>query len=158
VLSFSQRNGLKPATKAIQLESLDRPLRTRLWNFLTIMLWDHWQPVPHSYTASTRSETAKQVEQLGASIWAHYLGKALDRMPPFNGGYDKTVLAEIRSVVFSGAWNEVFDLLEFIVKWSPDNWGKLLQKGFNAALEGESSAYRIGNPLRATLTSAWRVA
>ncbi len=33
-LNFSQRMGLTPATKAIQIESIDEDLKIRLWNVL----------------------------------------------------------------------------------------------------------------------------
>ncbi|MBF0526908.1 MAG: hypothetical protein HQK56_17625 [Deltaproteobacteria bacterium] len=42
---FSQRKGIRPLHKAIQREAIDDELRNRLWNELTIFIWNRWAPM-----------------------------------------------------------------------------------------------------------------
>lgn len=40
--SFSQRKGLKPAQKALQMDVVDEELRNRLWSAIKLSVWDQW--------------------------------------------------------------------------------------------------------------------
>ena len=56
---FSQRKGIRPASKALQRESVEEDLRNRLWSGLQIALWDHWSPCDYM---GFQSEDSKGVE------------------------------------------------------------------------------------------------
>ena len=66
---FSQRKGLKPIRSVIQVDSMDKDLRNRLWNVLAITYWNKAQP---------RFSDDKKTHGLCIALWHHYFGKTID--------------------------------------------------------------------------------
>lgn len=140
---FSQRQGLAPVTKLAQRESIDSDLRNKIWNVLQLTLWDKWEPIPDAYTMRSRAPQARQIEHLMELIWFEYFKEALDRMPGFNPGHSRSSYNVLRNWFMDGVWNDVFDLLEFIVKNVQREWREELRNFLNKVLKDESSAYRF---------------
>jgi hypothetical protein len=93
----------------------------------------------------SRSPEARQIERLMELIWFTYYKAALDQMPAFDPGDSRSSYYVLRKHFMGNPWNEVFDLLEFIVKSVPRDWqGKLLDF-LNQILMEENSAYRFVN-------------
>ncbi len=140
---FSQRMGLKPTNKLSQRESIDEELRNKIWNVLKLNLWDQWEPIPNVYSTRSRNQAAKEIDQLMNVIWFKYFRKALDQMPAFDPKGNNSGYRVLREWVMQSQWNEVFDLIEFIVLHVPDRWCKGLVDFFNHVLTEENSAYRF---------------
>ena len=77
--SFSQRQGLKPAIKSIQKDSIDDELRNRLWSLLKLFVWDFWSS---DYQFDQR---AREVENLLDKLWFSYFKKPIDERPEMFG-------------------------------------------------------------------------
>ena len=87
---FSQRKGLKPIGSVIQVDSMDKDLRNRLWNALTIIYWDKAGPwLSEDYN--------KKIRGLCHGLWHLYFGKTIDVL---EDSWQLT-LAEIRDYFLS---------------------------------------------------------
>lgn len=121
--SFSQRMGLKPVKRVIQVNSIDTELRMSLWNNL--------------FTAIEVLSNSNDKYKICREIWISYLNKSIDEAPKDWG------IIIYKTYFFSCEWNEVFDFLEFTIKHC-SNWvADELVKACNASLERELSAYRF---------------
>jgi len=137
---FSQRKGIRPAQKALQIESIDQELRNRLWSGIKLALWDHWSPRDFYGFPTVDSE---RVELIVKWIWLHYFKLPVDTLPSFDKGIPKSSYETIREYFFKGEWWEVYDLIEFLVKTVPDGWREPLKEILNRFLEEENAGYRI---------------
>ena len=138
---FSQGKGIRPASKALQIESIDQDIRNRLWSGIKLALWDHWSPRDDFYGFQT--DDAKQVEFVVKLIWIHYFKLPVDTLPSFDKGYPKSAYVIIREHFFKGEWWEAYDFIEFLIKTVPDEWRERLKEILNSFLEGENAGYRI---------------
>lgn len=136
-MNFSQRNGLKPVRTAIQRESIDDELRTALWNNLTV----HYFGFIEDYEYKTPSSLVLLLKR----IWIHYFKGRLDEFPELY-----QVESEIKGYFFGAKWNEVLDLIEYIISnYTVEIHGAKNHKNLtfidssNAVLEHHVSAYRI---------------
>ncbi len=134
-MRFSQRRGKVPATKKIQLESMDDELRNSLWNVITT-----------SYLDKIISN------DLHKCLWRDFYKEPIDQVPPTQ---EKTIHC-IREAYFGSAWYEIYDFIEFMLNINFDKervevsaWCEFSMDNFanelNKVLERESSAYRIKN-------------
>src|ERR1700722_19891521 len=98
-LTFSQRMGLTPVRKAIQVDSMDDDLRNSLWNVLTVSLWNYYK---RPEKGSSRGVVA--------NLWAGHLKHTLDSLPSDTMG----VIGSYRAYFFSSPWNEVYEFIEFV--------------------------------------------
>ena len=137
---FSHRKGLKPLEKSIQRDSLDEETRNRLWSVLKAYVWDKGKG------DSSYDREARFVEMLLSTMWFSYFKKPSDTQPPlYPGGYyqGQSYYNLLREDFLRGEWNEVFDLIEFILSgWHHQNAEKLCS-GINNVLTEENSAYRL---------------
>jgi len=129
--TFSERKGLKPISEVIQIESMNEALRNSLWNALDMALWSAKDFIYREYGEP-------HIQQLSESLWFHYFKKPIDTRPD----QPDEVLSEIREYFFACPWNEVYDLLEFIVSHFQHLWPSLPNL-LNTILERELSGYRF---------------
>lgn len=138
-MNFSQRIGIKPGRKPIQINSIDEDLRNTLWSLLTVFYWDIYE-VP-SYTSHDPIK-GSNLEQLFVSLWLFYFKKPIDEIPTYYGGRNDG-LDILRKYYFEADWYEVYDFVEFVSIHGP----KERKNGFitdcNAFLERENSGYRF---------------
>jgi len=80
------------------------------------------------------------------NLWMHFFKWPIDNLAISNGAiYSDSPYNRLREWFYDAKWNEVYDLVEFIVS-SYDN--ELFPKTFNFYLKREFSAYRfVGNSL-----------
>ena len=141
-MSFSQRKGIKPVRKAIQIDDIDSDLRNSLWNALDI---HYWQRVHTAYIS-----IAKDVNDLIIRVWLNYFKVPIDTL---SDHWSKT-RAKIREYFFDCEWNEVYDFIEFIANNHPySSLNEEFTKLCNSLLERESSAYRFVGGRIAQITS-----
>lgn len=108
-LTFSQTHGYAPLPIALQLEELPNYARTQVWN----VLYDHLH--------ATRDRSGGFVHlgghwlQVAYAIHTKYFGKpADDWSSSFHG--DSSPIKEIKDHILSSPFNEVFDLVQFIMR------------------------------------------
>ncbi|MBI2472625.1 MAG: hypothetical protein HYV59_15530 [Planctomycetes bacterium] len=130
---FSQRKGLKPVKKIIQVDDIDDDLRNGLWNALSIFYWNgmknqNWL----SYHQS--------IHILFEFLWQDFFKRPIDTL---NDTWSVTYRS-IREYYFNCSWFEVYDFIEFIANSYPNESSN---RGFikfsNNILERELSAYRF---------------
>ena len=112
---------------------MDDETRTGLWNVLFICYWDMMEDI---YIHSN-----KNMQILLNQMWRIYFKKPLDSL---NDRWEITY-KQIRNYFFNDAlWNEVYDFIEFISKYYPDDeMNEFFIKICNLTLEKEISAYRF---------------
>jgi hypothetical protein len=103
-MKFSQRQGITPASKSIQIESMDNDLRNGLWNGISAYVID---------SQSTHSRYGEETDfyQLCKIIWHHYYKLTFDSIPVL----DYKRKEYIKKRFFTSEWFDVYDFLEFIV-------------------------------------------
>jgi hypothetical protein len=129
-MRFSERMGLKPVREALQIGTMDRQLRVRLWNAFEAFLDEHCRDSPQRYLA--RHYALRP-------IWDELLHWPVHERP----ANFVSVRDEFANWFFAAKWHEVYDLLEFVVRHAQAHLHADLQGGWNAALAGEGSGYRF---------------
>lgn len=127
---FSQRKGISPANKALQVESIDQELKNRLWSGLTLHIWNRY------------NSEYNRVESLIKEIWLHHFKQPIDTVPAFDRGHPSSYKV-IRDYFFECNWWQTYDFIEFIIRWAPEAWSEQLKVTLNMFLEDENAAYRI---------------
>ncbi len=150
--SFSQRTGIKPMRKAIQLKGLDLETRNRLWTIFKIGAWDYWSH-DHRY-----KRDAGSIEDLLEQLWFRYFKRPADERPEMHGRGRESCYDILRNYFFSCSWNELFDFSEFVIHRLPDDLANPLVTALNEVLEEENSAYRIVGYHFAELTNENEIA
>ena len=128
---FSERKGLTKPRTEIQVSSMDKTLRNRLWNVVN----------SHYIIPMLRlSGFERAMRDLMQKFYDSYLGERVDLSPAdFSGIRD--VLLDFMS---KAPWSQVYDLLEFLVAHFPDkNRNERFKIACNEILEIELSAYRF---------------
>lgn len=145
--SFSQRTGLKPATKSIQRESIDVETRNALWSILYVY-YQRFYKEEYSVRASARPYR-RLLEKLLAICWTDYFKKAVDTIP---ADFD-VVVEQYRTYFYSAQWNECLDFLEFTVQSAEPTDGVSFSKKFSEVLKKECCAYTFVGGLVTEITS-----
>lgn len=142
---FSQRKGLKPVSKTIQLGAMDDELRNRLWSAIHEVVWSKWS-APDFYGFRTPETNA--VDILVQALWVNHFKLPSDSLPQFNRGHPKSAYEFVRERYFASDWNEAYDFLEFVVKSAPIPWKQDLVTRLNQYLTEEYAGYRfVGDEL-----------
>src|SRR5260370_41255627 len=103
-MKFSEREGIKPARTAFQIQSVDKPLRNSLWNVLQSFI----------------IEPILDGQYLDDHIFLHLLWVdhyqcRADERPEDEKGYFE--YGEER--IFQGEWHEVYDFIQFCLDHVP---------------------------------------
>lgn len=150
-MRFSQRQTITPATKIVQREEIDQDLRNSLWNVLTLLRWRFYRHSGAGHSIDGRSDTVRgsNLENLIVLLWFHFFKRSIDSIEE----YWENCLKEIREFFFKAQWYEVYDFIEFVVNYGPNDGKKELIKALNSVLEQENSAYRFVNEQIVEITS-----
>jgi len=165
-LKFSQRIGITPVTKKLQVDSMDDDLRNSLWN--------EYHPILIEISATDDPEYnprgGKPTQYFSFILYSVFFKKRLedisilgldgpDLMVTKNFTFEK-VVDNIRTYFFECKWFEVYDLIEFTLEKfrgsHPTSYFSI--KGtineFNEILKRENSAYRFINKKLAPITNS----
>jgi AbiJ N-terminal domain 4 len=112
-VKFSQRIGVTPVGKAIQIGSIDEDLRNSLWSVLTAFYWNTFDKYKWDMRDRVDYIRGSNLGGLFQSLWLHYFKKPIDKIPTYY--YDERGgLEALRSYFFNAKWYEVYDFVEFI--------------------------------------------
>ena len=136
-MQFSQRKGLKPASKALQLEAMDAELRNALWNCYSELVLPKFNRNSYPYDEIAGSN----MESYFKNMWDSLFRAPVDSMPD---DIEK-VAKEVRKFFYGCQWNEVYDFLEFNLASLTATIREPLRACWNASLERDNAAYRIVN-------------
>jgi hypothetical protein len=139
-LKFSQRVGITPIEKAIQLESLDIDLRNSLWSLLTAFYWDEFDKSKYdNFGYRVDRIKGSNLDALFTSLWLDYFKQPIDTIPELF--YDG--LPNLRRYFFEAEWYEVYDFIEFCVSYGPKSQREKFTDVCNSYLERENAGYRF---------------
>lgn len=144
--TFSERKGIKPVTDVVQTTSMSDDLRSSLWNVLDVAIWSTKDFMYPQYGEPG-------IQPFSGALWFHYFKKPIDSRPDRSSA----ILAVIRKYFFSCQWNEVYDLLEFVVAERSRSTPRLAEF-LNAILERELSGYRCASGLLVDITTEQELA
>jgi len=135
--SFSQRKGIVPIQKKFQIDNADEDLRNGLWNCM-------WTIILSKVTGSTFLSRDDLPGNFARNYWENYRKLTIDTLPR----HWQNITGEIRHIFLQQGWNEMYDIIEFIVA-NFDLGNKEndeFRKCFNFVSEKEFSSYRlVGN-------------
>ena len=147
---FSHKYGYKPVKSIIQVESMDFDLRVSLWNAVHIFYLNELSP----------QRSLKQPENSGMFVfctllWRDYFKEPVDRIPESC----RETIVYLREYFFDCRWNEVYDFLQFLAKYYPneDKNGKF-KEFCNSMFQRELSGYRFIGYSIAPITSGQEIA
>ena len=149
-MNFSQRIGIKPIRKPIQINSIDENLRNTLWSLLTASYWEIYKAHPG---ASQDLIKGSNLEQLFKSLWLLYFKKPIDTIPQYYRDHNDG-LGVLRKYYFAAEWYEVYDFVEFISIHGPEHQRSSFIAVCNSFLESENSGYRFVDRKIIEITSA----
>ncbi len=153
-MRFSQRAGLTPATKLVQLESMDEELRASLWSLLSIFYWNTYRAPGESIWGRNDYVKQSNMYPLMASLWLHFFKEPTDTIDTYwEHCYDR-----LRKHFFGSKWYEVYDFIEFIANYGPEQPKAEFIDTANSFLERENSAYRFVDGRITEITSSEEVA
>lgn len=149
-MRFSQRAGLTPATKLAQRESIDDDLRASLWSLLSLCYWDKYErPGTGMYGRSDFVQNSN-LYPLILTLWLHYFKQPTDTIDK----YWEDCYKRLRKYFFEAQWYEVYDFVEFVANYGPEQWKAKFIELANSYLERENSAYRFVSDQISEITSA----
>lgn len=103
--TFSERTGIKPARKALQVMGIDFELRNSLWNVFQMF---YLKQIPRSEQYSQRHD----LWLFARSVWFNLRKLPVDTVPSEEYNIDKA----IRKYFMDSSWNEVYDLIDFAAR------------------------------------------
>lgn len=137
-MKFSERYGISPVRHALQIDEMDMPLRTSLWNALHLCFWPKvGEGYGGGYLSSPGNDSLKDLCQ---NIWLRFFKRPLETLHDL---WSETG-NDLRLYFFGCRWFEVYDFIEFVAQYAhrTEN-GKLFTTACNQFLEKEASAYRF---------------
>lgn len=143
-MRFSQRIGKKPEKKDIQIDDIDLELRIRLWNIITVYIFDNLYDNGRNTECSFRT--------FSTVLYHTFFKYPIDAIP-----FSKSdVIIRIKEYFFKFSWYEVYDFIEFIISFDEDELNIEFENFIdtcNQILESEFSAYRIVDNKIAPITN-----
>jgi len=143
-MTFSERIGVVPIRKALQLDSMTVELRNCLWNALYETYW-----LPGRGVSTLMRESAPG--GAAAGIWTTVLKQPRDRL----NAYVSDAVQQIRGIFFSAPWNLVYDVLDYVANYRDPNLHNKLNEFVaycNVVLQREGSGYRFVGRLLVPIT------
>ncbi|HVT85714.1 MAG TPA: hypothetical protein VHD35_10960 [Chitinophagaceae bacterium] len=136
-MKFSQRIGVTPVSKPIQLNHIDQELKNGLWNILDAYIFSNIKD-EHSYM-----HNMNLAKYFANSLWHNFFKNPIDSVP----SYFPDTISQIRRWFFNAEWHEVYDFIEYVVGLISDKRFDLdistIKNSFNNILEREFSGYRF---------------
>ena len=150
--SFSQRKGLKPIPEVAQVGGMNEELRNSLWNALDVAFWS-----AEGFVYGRHGGDG-EIEVFSRQLWFRFFKEPVDSRPGYgHPGRGSQILKEIRGHFFRSEWNEVYDLLEFLVRLYSKEKPRL-PNYLNSILERELAGYRFIDGVIVDITDAQELA
>jgi hypothetical protein len=143
-MKFSQRLGITPLKKPIQIESIDIELRNGLWSTVKLGFID-------KLDKTRQNSRNSEFDFFCNRLWLFFYKLPIDAIH----NYTEESELFIRNSFFKFQWYEVYDFLEFlgnnrqILKFDPQKFKNLI----NEILQIENAAYRFIEDKLAPITN-----
>ena len=146
-MGFSERFGYKKTRVEIQNKDIDIALRNGLWSCLKLGILDRLE----NYNYYAKDQKPYQFkENLANGLWLNFFKLPIDTRP-FRL---EDLVKKLRSWFFGCEWNEVYDLIEFVISvhGNSEQIDIFVEKA-NNILKRELSGYRIVSSVVTPITS-----
>ena len=144
-LSFSERNGFVTKQEIFQIKSMNKILRTELWNAYYIFIS---QPIEKS-----DGYIKEQNKWINKISWLHYFKKPFDEFPDYDSQYKNF----IKNYIEKETWYKIYEFFEFTFRniQDEDNIFKFdnFVEYINNKLKDNSSGYILQNNLFIPITN-----
>lgn len=145
-MKFSQRLGIKPAEKLVQVESIDEELRNSLWNALNGFYWDTFDKEKLIRGRRADSLRGSNLESLIRCLWIYYFKRATDTIPEYYyNDHRSGVYGTLKTYFFEADWYEVYDFIEFVAENGTEQARSEFIPACNFFLRRENAAYSFVN-------------
>lgn len=155
-MMFSQRIGKIPVRTVLQVESIDKDLKNRLWNIVLEKFFGYFSGHYSGRWESQRGEVCK-------SIWKEFYKLPNDEIPTDYSYHINLRVVDVEKVMkhvkeqsFNKEWYEIYELIQFMANFEAANRIEFV-KSCNIALTEEVSGYRIVNRQVVQITSEGEV-
>lgn len=152
-MKFSQRLGITPVEKILQIDSIDEELKNSLWSVLTAFYWEKFDRPKWDMGSRVDYISRSNIGSLFQALWLYYFKKPIDTIPTHFYD-DRGGLRILRQYFFSAEWFEVYDFIEFVAAHGPEQQKDMFVSVCNSFLERENSAYRFVNGKIAEISSS----
>ena len=139
---FSQRIGIIPEQKQIQIDYIDDELKSRLWNVVYKIIIEDMM--------SRDTHFLGRFKDFAEQIYHNFYKKSVDSIPD----YKSTFIKQLKVNFFSWEWYKIYDFIEFLLhieKFIPDITEFI--DACNNILREEFSGYQIVNDQIAPITN-----
>ena len=153
--TFSQRQGIEPMTKPLQIESMDDDLRNRLWNVMLAAIWDPMRDRCPRYLGIAYPESGSQIDRFVNRFWGFHLKQRLDALDHRWVHLQK----QFEGIYFGATWDRAYGFVEGAGEAHEFVFGRAGAERFreacNEVLRAEGSPYRFvrGTGLLAPFTN-----
>ena len=131
-MRFSERIGVVKPRYEPQVDDIDKVLRNRIWNVVSLEILGRNICDQYGYLSPLGKRISK-------SLYIDHLVRPHDEAP----GSPSKLSSDIKGYIQHFAWEKVYDLVEWITPFAPNQ--KLVESSFNKNFERELSAYRMVN-------------
>lgn len=144
-MRFSQRQGITPASKTLQVGAIDADLRNGLWDCVQVTYFDSVEYEPHRWGRSKNCDRRPLLIQ----YWHGFFKLPVDTIPE---NFEDAV-GQVRDFFFAAPWHAVYDFLEFTADVETGVDSSMFRKFCNRVLERENAGYRFVDAQIAEITS-----
>jgi len=149
---FSQRAGLKPAQKALQIDRIDDELRSGLWSIFHELVLKGFKPHSYRWPASGDELVQSNLEGLFFSYWFTLYQAPTDTIPQTIN----SAVTIVRERFFEAGYGGVYDFLE-VTLTNVANADELM-KTWNGMLQKHNAGYRLVDGSAVKITSDTEIA
>jgi hypothetical protein len=134
-MRFSQRIGKTSFRTVLQVDQMDKHLRTGLWNL-----------IHDDYLHRLGFVHPNTLAEFNYMFWKDFLKEPIDEIPTYEDGRidNDTMKKMVRNLTLSNEWHYVYDFIEFLSE-STNQITSGFDEKCNTILKKEQSAFRILN-------------
>lgn len=134
-MGFAERYGHKPPRESLQLDSIDKKLRIKIWNlinrhFISVLELRSTDPYSNHW----------EICQL---IWTEFLERDIDDIHPFRASLGVGFFEDVKSIYNAMPWFEVYEFVENLSRLDNIDFEGRFAYDINYILESEHSGYRL---------------
>lgn len=134
-MKLAERLGIMPPASLLSIEDMTPELRNKLWNLTYMFL------KVQKEEKSLANLRESKLHGLKPKLWHSFFKQPIDKIPYT----DTEVINYIRQFFYKGKWNDIYDIIEFILEHSEKCSIPMeeVHEGYNITLEEEVAAFRL---------------
>jgi hypothetical protein len=148
-MKFSERKGIVKVSTVMQTDGMSEALRNSLWN---VLLFGPFSSPSFVFNLKHEPYAEATVFRFGRRLWAEFFKRPVDTVP----SEGQHIFQTIREFYFHAAWYEVYDFIEWVMRFFNQPTG--LEAEINRVLEMELAGYRLVKGVFADITGPEEVA